>query len=100
VNDALEAGKLQIKKDLPLIHELNTVVWDEKRKKPDDRNPNDIADGFEYAFIASHYFAAKEPQKRASELTPEERIQREEEQYERRAVKRVRRERRARDMGL
>jgi hypothetical protein len=100
VNDALEAGKLKIKKDLPLIHELNTVVWDEKRKKPDDRNPNDIADGFEYAFIASYYFAAKEPPKRASELTPEERIQREEEQYERRAVKRVRRERRARDLGL
>jgi hypothetical protein len=100
VNDALEAGRLKIKKDLPLIHELNTVVWDEKRRKPDDRNPNDIADGFEYAFMASYYFAAKEPTKPTSELTPEERIQREEEQYERRAVKRVRRERRARDLGL
>lgn len=97
LNNDLRRGKVKIKDGLPLIHEMRTVVWDDNREAPDKRYPNDLCDGLEYAHVSSlHYTArnkADEPQ------TPEEKYEREAEQYEKRLVRSMQREHRRRRLA-
>lgn len=78
-----------------LIHEINTVCWDDKRKNPDPRYPNDCVDGLEYGYMSSYHYANVKTEKPKSQLTTEERYAREEEELELREVQRIRNQQRA-----
>lgn len=97
MNDDLRRGNLLIKRDLPLVHEMRTVVWDEPRKRPSDRVPNDLCDAAEYAWVACGNFAARQRELRPADdaIRFEQALEAEAEQIEKRAVQQLRRERRA-----
>ena len=96
-NNAFSDRKLlvNVEKCEDLVHEMRTVCWDDKRKKPDPRYPNDCTDGLEYGYMASLHYASIKPETPKSQLTTEERYAREEEELELREVQRVRNQQRA-----
>lgn len=110
INDDLRTGNLLIKNGLPVIHEMRTVVWDDKRKTPSDRAPNDLTDAMEYAWVACGAFAHRERENTADHAPTshteraEQRADKEAEAAEQRAIRDVRRaEREAQrwsDMGM
>lgn len=88
LNDDLRMGRIKIKDDIPLAHELKQVLWDDKREEVSDRYPNDMSDAFEYIWVASKHFAAK-PIKPPPVVGTEEWAQREADRYERLAIEKA-----------
>lgn len=92
VNNAFSDRKLlvNVEECADLVHEMATVCWDDKRKKPDPRYPNDCTDSLEYGFMESYHYAGSPPTPPKSTLTNEERYAREAEEHEAREVKKHR----------
>lgn len=93
VNNAFSDRKLlvNVEECADLVHEMATICWDDKRKKPDPRYPNDCTDGLEYGYMESYHYAGATPTPPKSTLTDKERYEREAEEHEAREVKKHRR---------
>ena len=65
INSDLFQNRIQVADtEVDLIYQLETIQWDEKRKSPDPRYENDLADAFQYGYTEVQHYLYKEPVKR------------------------------------
>ena len=86
VNNDLRQGLVKVRDGSSLIQGLRSVTWDERRRKPSDRYPNDETDAFEYIYLEAKHFCA---QPLPAAQSAAERLEEEARQHEQREIERA-----------